>query len=70
MTDRGLQKQQKMKTKAIKVEQQEDDAGKQKQPPRKLTRNRGGQKREYVFLKSVKSVEQLDKIRFKVIKKK
>jgi hypothetical protein len=41
---------------------------KQKQTPMKLTKKfRGGQKKDYVFLKSVNSVEELDTIRFKVI---
>jgi hypothetical protein len=37
------------------------------QPPRKITTNKvGGQKREYHFLKTVKSMEELDKFRSKV----
>jgi hypothetical protein len=70
MANRGLQKQQEM-DKAIKIEHHEEDdnAGKQqqRQPPRKVTKKRGGQKKDYYFLKSVKSVEELDKLRFKVI---
>jgi flagellar motor switch protein FliG len=56
--------------KAIKIEpENDDDAGKEQQqqePPRKLTKSRGGQMMEYNFLESVKSVEELDKLRFKV----
>jgi hypothetical protein len=100
LTDRGLQKRQKMETKVIEIEYQdeedkaeeeaekeddeegddadkddekeEDDAEKQQQqqqPPRTVTKIRGGQMREYNFLKSVNSVAELDKLRFKVIKK-
>jgi hypothetical protein len=37
------------------------------QPPRKITTNKvGGQKREYHFLKAVKSMQELDKFRSKV----
>jgi hypothetical protein len=79
----GLQKQQEMGDKAIKIEPQEEEAEKEdeekddaeeegeqdaeKQPPGKIARSRGGQKREYNFLKSVNSVEELDTFRFKVI---
>jgi hypothetical protein len=61
-----------MGDKAIKIEQQEeeeDDAGKQqKQPPMKITKNvKGGQKLDYIFLKTVKSIDELDNFRFKVI---
>jgi hypothetical protein len=69
MANRGLQKQQEM-DKAIKIEPEDDDnAGKQqqRQPPRKVTKNFKGQKRDYYFLESVKSVEESDKLRFKVI---
>jgi hypothetical protein len=70
-----------MENKAIEIEQEEeeevqdqDDGGEQdeqeqKQPPRKVTKNINGQKRDYNFLKSVKSLEELDNIRFKVIQK-
>jgi hypothetical protein len=60
--------------KPIKIEHEEDDddAGKQqpKEPPRTVTRNiRGGQLREYNFLESVNSMEELENLRFKVISK-
>jgi hypothetical protein len=38
-------------------------------PPRKITKNVRGQIRKYVYVKSVKSMEELDKFRFKVIAK-
>jgi hypothetical protein len=72
LINRGLQKQQEMehKAKAIKIEHQEeeDEAEKQqqKQPPRKVTKKVKGQIRDYNFLKSVKSLEELDNFRFKV----
>jgi hypothetical protein len=72
VADRGLQEQQEMETKAkaIKnVPEDGDDAEKQlQQPPRKVARKiKGGQMREYIFLDSVNSMEELDKLRFKVI---
>jgi hypothetical protein len=39
----------------------------QKQPPRKLTQIINGQQRRYHYLKTVKSLDELDKFRFKVI---
>lgn len=36
------------------------------EPPRKITRNVGGQKRDYIYAKSVKSMEELEKFRFEV----
>jgi hypothetical protein len=39
----------------------------QQHPPRKMTKNARGQLREYYYLKTLKSVEELDKFRFKVI---
>jgi hypothetical protein len=70
MANRGIQKQQEM-DKAIKIEPEDDDnAGKQqqRQPPRKMTKKtREAQKIDFNFLKSVKSVDELDKLRFKVI---
>jgi hypothetical protein len=53
------------KAEAIKIEQEEGDDA-EKQPPRKITKNIKGQKRDYIFLKTVKSVAELDNIRFKV----
>jgi hypothetical protein len=70
LTDRCLQKQQKMgdKAKAIKIQRQEEDDDAEKQPPMKVTKNfKGGQSRDYNFLESVNSLEELDKIRFEVI---
>jgi hypothetical protein len=61
----------KMEHKAIKIEQQdeEDDAGKQqqKEPPKKVTISRGGQERDYNYLKTVKSMEELNNYRLEVI---
>jgi hypothetical protein len=46
----------------------EEEEQQQEQPPsRKVTKNVKGQMREYVFLKSVNSVDELDSFRFKVI---
>jgi hypothetical protein len=39
----------------------------QQHPQTKMTKNIMGQLREYYYLKTVKSVEELDKFRFKVI---
>jgi hypothetical protein len=58
-----------MEDKEIKIEQQEEDNAEEqhpKQPPMKITKNRKGQKREYTFLETVKSVEELDNVRFEV----
>jgi hypothetical protein len=54
------------------VEEDDDDSEEQqqKQPPRKMTKKINGRIREYKFLKSVKSVDELDNFRFKVIQKK
>jgi hypothetical protein len=38
-------------------------------PPRKMTQIIRGQKREYHFLRTVNSVDELEKIRFKVMQK-
>jgi hypothetical protein len=65
-----------MGDKAIKMEQQEEDdnAGKQQQkqswPPKKMTKNIKGDQRDYNFLQTVKSVDELNNFRFKVIYKK
>jgi hypothetical protein len=57
--------------KTIKIEPEDDDnAGEQqqRQPPKKVTKKtREAQKIDFNFLKSVKSVDELDKLRFKVI---
>jgi hypothetical protein len=59
----------KIEPEAIKIGQNEevDDAEKQQQPPRKVTKNRGGRQMDYSFLKAVNSVKELDDLRFKVI---
>jgi hypothetical protein len=66
----GLQKQQEMGDKAIKIEQQEEEEEaekqQQEQTPMKATRNIKGQKMDYYFLKTVNSVDELDDFRFKV----
>jgi hypothetical protein len=41
----------------------------QKHPPKKIAYKIRGQIREYYFLKTVNSVDELDKIRFKVMQK-
>jgi hypothetical protein len=71
--DRGLQKQQEMENKAIKIESKDDaDAEEQqqhqqKQPPMKVTKNRGGHSKDYNFLQSINSLDELDNFRFEVI---
>jgi hypothetical protein len=57
------------KAKAIKIVQDHDDdtEEKQKKPPKKVTKNSRGQLRDYNFLKTVKSVEEVDNFRFEVI---
>jgi hypothetical protein len=40
------------------------------QPPKKITRKINGQIRKYNFMKTMKSLDELDKFRFKVIPKK
>jgi hypothetical protein len=40
------------------------------QPPREITQNIRGQKRDYYYLATVTSLEQLDKFRFKVVQTK
>jgi hypothetical protein len=49
-------------------DEEEAQEEEKEQPPRKMTRNIRGQIREYHFLKTVKSVDELDKLRFKVTK--
>jgi hypothetical protein len=41
----------------------------EKPPPRKMIKTVRGQQRKYQFLKSVKSLDELDHIRFKVFSK-
>jgi hypothetical protein len=48
-------------------EDEEGDDDAEKQPPMKVARNRRGQKREYNFLQSVNSMEELNNFRLKVI---
>jgi hypothetical protein len=50
--------------------EEEDEQPKQpdeQQPPRKITKNIRGLIREYHFLKTVESMEELDKFRFSVM---
>jgi hypothetical protein len=47
----------------------EDDKEQEHQPPRKITRSIRGRKQKYCYLKTVKSVEELDQLRLKVIAK-
>jgi hypothetical protein len=59
-----------MEAQYIKIEPQEEDGAEkqdQEQPPKKVTKRKGGQKREYNILKSVDSVDELHKIRKNVI---
>jgi hypothetical protein len=46
----------------------DDNEGRQK-PPSKMTKNCRGQIRQYYYMKTVKSMDELDKLRFKVIQK-
>jgi hypothetical protein len=49
-------------------EQEKDETEEQQKGlPRKVTKSRGSKMREYNYLKSVKSVEELNNFRFKVI---
>jgi hypothetical protein len=47
-------------------QQQQSTSNEPQQPPRKITQFVDGQQREYHFMKTVKSLEELDKIRFQV----
>jgi hypothetical protein len=49
------------------VDADEDEEERQQQPPSKMTKNNKGQIREYNFLKTVKSIDELDECRFKVM---
>jgi hypothetical protein len=52
-----------------KEELLQEEEEEQEPPPRKMSRRvKGGQIRKYYFLETVKSLEEMDKIRFKVIK--
>jgi hypothetical protein len=51
-------------------EDEEDVIGEEEElqePPRKMTKIIRGKKKKYLFLKTLKSMEELDKFRFKVI---
>jgi translation initiation factor 1 (eIF-1/SUI1) len=50
-------------------EDEEEAQEEEEKPPRKITRIIRGQKREYHFLKMVKSIDELDECRFKVMQK-
>jgi hypothetical protein len=47
--------------------EEEEEEQLQEEPAKKKTRNVRGQIRKYYFMKSVKSMEELDKFRFKVM---
>jgi hypothetical protein len=47
--------------------QNADEDEDEKQPPRKMIKTVRGQERKYQFLKTVKSVDELDHIRFEVL---
>jgi hypothetical protein len=51
----------------------EDEANEEEeaeqQPPRKITRNVNGGKRNYLYRTTLKSMEELEEFRYKVIKK-
>jgi hypothetical protein len=49
------------------MDEEEEQQQQQGQPPRKITKNHRGQIRKYIFLKTVKSMEELDNLRFKVL---
>jgi hypothetical protein len=57
----------KRRNSAVDEDEEEAQEEEKEQPPRKMTRNIGGQKREYHFLKTVNSMEELEKFRFEVI---
>jgi hypothetical protein len=61
----------KLRERMMQNADEEDDDGNdgEEGPPRKITRNVGGQKRKYIYVKSVKSMAKVDKFRFKVIGK-
>jgi hypothetical protein len=40
------------------------------QPPREMTQNISDRKKDYYYMRTVKSVEELDKFRFKVVQNK
>jgi hypothetical protein len=47
-----------------------EEVPQEEQPPRKMSRTVKGQIKEYYFLKTVKSIEEMNEIRFKVKKNK
>jgi hypothetical protein len=51
---------------AQEEEEKHQQTNKLQQPPRKMIKTFRGQKRDYYYLTTVKSLEQLDKFRFKV----
>jgi hypothetical protein len=58
-----------MKRRNTAVPDEEEEEGPQEevqQPPREITKNVKGDIRKYNFLKTVKSMEELDKFRFQV----
>jgi hypothetical protein len=48
-------------------EESNDDEDEAEKPPREITKNVNGQHKQYYYLKTVKTVGDLDKFRFKVI---
>jgi hypothetical protein len=73
-----MQNQKNRKEKVMDDEEDENEGGTENdeeeahQPPRKITRSRKGRQcrqKEYYYLKTVKSVGELDKLRLKVIAK-
>jgi hypothetical protein len=66
---RPMKNQQNVNDEDETEEEEEPNEVPQKHPPKTKTYNIKGQKREYHFLKTVKSMEELDKFRFKVMHK-
>jgi hypothetical protein len=48
---------------------EDNEKEEEQQPPRKITRSIRGRQKKYHYLDTVKSVEELDKLRLKVISK-
>jgi hypothetical protein len=67
-----MPKRSSMKSQNVNDEDEEEAPQKghgmqQQQPPRSISKNVRGQIRDYYYLNTVKSFEDLDKLRFKVI---
>jgi hypothetical protein len=49
------------------MEENSDDEDEAEKPPRNITKNVKGQHKQYYYMKTVKTMEELDKYRLKVI---